>query len=129
MEDEKYIKKFEKLKPALTKYVKSMLNLLEAKKSNIKVIINRISDFKNFPYLTEIFLPEELDKLFQTEKEIPDLISELQEMEEFLKQYKENFNLLPSCSVRFNSVSRRIGSALELIIEYGNVICGQVKWH
>lgn len=129
MDDER-IKKFEKIRPALTRYIQSMLSMLEARKSNINFIFNWILEFQNYGEgAKKLFFPNEIERVNQVLEEIPDMIDKLQEMEIFLRQYKENFSLLPLAESRFNLISDRVGSAFNFICECSNVLSGHLKWH
>jgi hypothetical protein len=129
MDDDSAVRKFEKLKPYLNKYIKSMINMVEALTSNVTFIDDWLLFFKRNPDRTRVLLPEEIESFLRMEKELPDLARELRNIREFLGQYKENFEILPGFEARFRRTSRRIQTFLILITKFHREIRGEVKWH
>ncbi len=85
--------------------------------------------FKRRSDLAQRLLPEEIESFLRMEQELPDLTRELHEIQEFLGQYKENFEILPSFGTRFRITMYKVRSFIHLISKFYDEMTGEVKWH
>jgi hypothetical protein len=129
MEDERIIKRFEQLKSSLSRYVRVTVNMIVNLEHDIFVVSCWAEDLKKDDIATELGSKEKISVCDQMEKEIPLLVDELSELEEFIKQYDENFMLLPLYSERITSATDRMLELLSLTRKFDLAFRGDIRFN